>query len=83
MVRVASPSRCLAFCRGSAQGTTAPQQARNPERAWLRLTAPETLSDDVPYDRTDDRAGREIREPMDGHGDADADIERIGDRHRP
>jgi len=37
------------------------------------LTAPEALSNHGAYGRADDRAGREIRKPMDGHGDADGE----------
>ncbi len=31
-------------------------------------------------DATDDRAGHKIREPMDGHGHANANIKSVGDR---
>src|ERR1035438_7819345 len=56
---------------------------RSEELARLHLTAQKALPHHGPYGRSDDRAGREIREPMDGHGDAKADIERGGDRHTP
>ena len=42
---------------------------------------PKILPDHRPDDRADDRSGHEIREPMDGHGDTDADIESVKDRH--
>ena len=51
--------------------------------ARLRLVAQEALADRGPYGRSDDCSGREIRGPMNGQGDADADIERVGDRDIP
>ena len=40
-----------------------------------------TLPDHDSDDRADDRSGHEIREPMDGHGDTQADIAGVEDRH--
>ena len=43
---------------------------------------PETFPDHGSDDRANDRSGREIREPMDGHGDTQADIASVEDRHQ-
>jgi len=43
----------------------------------LAKTLPNHGSDD----RANDRSGREIREPMDGHGDTQPDIAGVEDRH--
>jgi len=40
----------------------------------------ETLPNHSPYHGTKDRSGCEVREPVNGHGDADPDIEGVGDR---
>ena len=41
------------------------------------MPLPETFADDDADDRADYRAGREVGKPMDGHGHANADIERV------
>ena len=51
--------------------------------AHLHLTAQIVLSDHSSYGRADDRAGREIRTPMDSHGNSDANIESIAHRYVP
>jgi len=43
---------------------------------------PETFPDHGSNDRANDRSGREIREPMDGHGDTHANIESVENRHQ-
>ena len=47
-------------------------------RCWM---FPETFPDHDSDDRADDRPGHEIREPMDGHGDAQADKASVEDCH--
>ena len=42
---------------------------------------PKTSPDHGSDDRANDRSGHEIREPMDGQGDTQADIKGVEDRH--
>ncbi len=47
------------------------------------FSAQKVLPDHGADGRSDNRSGREIREPMDGHGNAHADIERVSDSQIP
>jgi len=43
-----------------------------------RLSVQSTVSNHCTDDRSDDRPGHEVREPMDGHGDTDPNIKSAG-----